>query len=132
MASFQAMRGQGDGAVVSDDQRRRRMAEAIATALRPLRAQLSSEQQQMLDVELTLQANARRVTVYVLRVRKPAPVAGRLGLLATGLPEVLHGRTVGDLAITGELRTGQGSSAHRKTVLWGNDVKQGEHKVLAR
>src|SRR3546814_20741594 len=62
MASFQAMRGQGDGAVVSDDQRRRRMAEAIATALRPLRAQLSSEQQQMLDAELTLQANARRVT----------------------------------------------------------------------
>src|SRR3546814_20904227 len=80
MASFQAMRGQGDGAVVSDDQRRRRMAEAIATALRPLRAQLSSEQQQMLDAELTLQANARRVTVYVLRARKPEPVAVRVGL----------------------------------------------------
>src|SRR3546814_10633263 len=54
--------------------------EAIATALRPLRAQLSSEQQQMLDAELTLQANARRVTVYVLRARKPEPVAVRVGL----------------------------------------------------
>src|SRR3546814_16820177 len=78
MASFQAMRGQGDGAVVSDDQRRRRMAEAIATALRPLRAQLSSEQQQMLDAELTLQAKERRVTVYVLRARQTAPVAVRV------------------------------------------------------
>src|SRR3546814_13490795 len=80
MASFQAMRGQGDGAVVSDDQRRRRMAEAIATALRPLRAQLSSEQQQMLDAALTLQANARRVPVYVFGARTPEPVAVRVDI----------------------------------------------------
>lgn len=102
MASFQAMRGQSGGAVVSEEQRRRRMAEAIASALQPLRAQLSAEQQQTLDAELALQANARRVTVYVLRNRKPEPVAVRVGLSDTSFSEVLSGLKPGDLAITGE------------------------------
>ncbi|PKM05835.1 MAG: efflux RND transporter periplasmic adaptor subunit [Gammaproteobacteria bacterium HGW-Gammaproteobacteria-4] len=102
MAGFQAMRGQASGAVVSEEQRRRRMAETIATALQPLRAQLSAEQQQRLDAELALQASARRVTVYVLRGGKPEPVAVRVGLSDTGFSEVLAGLKEGELAITGE------------------------------
>lgn len=101
-ASFQAMRGQSGGAVVSEEQRRRRIAEAIATALQPLRAQLAAEQQQMLDAELALQASARRVTVYVLRAGKPVPVALRVGLSDTGFTEVLAGLKQGDAVITGE------------------------------
>jgi len=102
LASFQAMRGQRGGAVVSEEQRRRRMAESIAAALQPLRAQLSSEQRQMLDAELALQANARRATVYVLRAGKPAPVTLRVGLSDTSFSEVLAGLEEGELAITGE------------------------------
>ena len=104
MASFQAMRGQAGGAVVSEDQRRRRMAEAIATALQPLRAQLSAEQQQLLDAELALQANARRVTVYVLRDGKPEPVSVRVGLSDTSFTEVLAGVKEGEQVIIGEQR----------------------------
>ncbi|PKM14445.1 MAG: efflux RND transporter periplasmic adaptor subunit [Gammaproteobacteria bacterium HGW-Gammaproteobacteria-2] len=104
MASFQAMRGQAGGAVVSEEQRRRRMAEAIATALQPLRAQLSAEQQQLLDAELALQANARRVTVYVLRDGKPEPVSVRVGLSDTSFTEVLAGVKEGEQVIIGEQR----------------------------
>ncbi|MDP1699204.1 MAG: efflux RND transporter periplasmic adaptor subunit [Xanthomonadaceae bacterium] len=104
MASFQAMRGQAGGAVVSEDQRRRRTAEAIATALQPLRAQLSAGQQQMLDAELALQANARRVTVYVLRDGKPEPVSVRVGLSDTSFTEVLAGVKEGEQVIIGEQR----------------------------
>ena len=78
------------------------MAESIAAALQPLRAQLSSEQRQMLDAELALQANARRATVYVLRAGKPAPVTLRVGLSDTSFSEVLAGLEEGELAITGE------------------------------
>jgi len=88
--------------VVSDEQRRRRMADAIAAAVQPLRAQLSAAQQQLLDAELALQASARRVTVYVLRGGKPEPVAVRVGLSDTGFSEVLAGLKEGELAITGE------------------------------
>ncbi len=102
MTSFQALRGQNGGAVVSDEQRRRRMADAIAAAVQPLRAQLSAAQQQLLDAELALQASARRVTVYVLRGGKPEPVAVRVGLSDTGFSEVLAGLKEGELAITGE------------------------------
>ncbi|MDP2186765.1 MAG: efflux RND transporter periplasmic adaptor subunit [Xanthomonadales bacterium] len=102
MASFQAMRGQAGGAVVSEDQRRRRTAEAIATALQPLRAQLAGERQKMLDAELALQANARRVTVYVLRDGKPEPVSVRVGLSDTSFTEVLAGVKEGEQVIIGE------------------------------
>ena len=102
MASFQARRGQSGGAAVSEEQRRRRMAEAIATALQPLRAQLAAEQQQMLDAELVLQANARRATVYVLRGGIPKPMELRVGLSDTSFTEVLAGLKQGDAVIIGE------------------------------
>lgn len=101
-AAFQGLRGAGGGAPVSDDQRRKRMAQAISAALQPLRAQLSEAQQQTLDAELALQASARRVSVWLLRDGKPQQVPLRVGLSDNSFTEVLGGLDAGAEVIVGE------------------------------
>lgn len=101
---FQGLRGQSGSAQVSEEQRRKRFAQAISNALQPLRAQLSPTQQQGLDAELAMQANARRVSVWQLRNGKPAQVSIRVGLSDSSYSEVLGGLQSGAEVIVAEQR----------------------------
>lgn len=93
--------GPAQAASESEATRRRRAAEAMAEALQPLRAELSSEQQALLDEELQLMANSRRASVWVLRNGQPEQVAVRIGLADNSYCEVLTGLKPGDEVITG-------------------------------
>lgn len=104
-AALQGLRGQNGGAAPSEEQRRKRFAQAIAAALQPLRVQLSAPQQAALDAELALQANARRVAVWVLRDGKPQQVSVRVGLADSSTSEVLGGLEAGTEVIVGETAT---------------------------
>jgi HlyD family secretion protein len=104
-AALQGRRDQNGGAAPSEEQRRKRFAQAIAAALQPLRAQLSAPQQAALDAELALQANARRVAVWVLRGGKPQQVPVRVGLADSSASEVLGGLEAGTEVIVGEPAT---------------------------
>lgn len=104
-AALQGLRAQNGGAAPSEEQRRKRFAQAISAALQPLRAQLSAPQQAALDAELTLQANARRVAVWVLRGGKPQQVPVRVGLADSSTSEVLGGLEAGTEVIVGEPAT---------------------------
>ncbi len=92
-------------AAQSDETRRRRSAEAMAEALQPLRAELSAEQQTLLDEELALMANSRRATVWVLRDGQAEQVPVRIGLADNSHSEVLAGLQPGAELVTGVERT---------------------------
>ena len=101
-AAFQALRAQSASATPNPDQRRRQRSEAIRAALQPLRASLSLAQQQQLDDELTLQASARRVTVWRFARGRPEPVSIRVGLSDSSHSEILGGLNEGDELIVSE------------------------------
>lgn len=101
-AAFQGQRGSGGATQDSDEQRRKRMAQALRTALQPLRAQLSPAQQQVLDTELALQASARRANVWLLRNGKAQQVPLRVGLSDSNFTELLGGLDAGAELIVGE------------------------------
>ncbi len=96
--------GQGSG--LSEDVRRRRAAEAMASALQPLRADLGSEQQALLDQELALMANSRRSQVWVLRGGIVVETPVRIGLADASYSEILSGLAEGDQVVTGVERGG--------------------------
>lgn len=101
-----AQAGGGQGSGLSEDARRRRAAEAMATALQPLRADLSSEQQALLDQELALMANSRRSQVWVLRNGTAVETPVRIGLADSSFSEILSGLAEGDQVVTGVERGG--------------------------
>lgn len=101
MARMQQGGGAQVAATQSEETRRRRSAEAMAEALQPLRAELSAEQQSLLDEELTLMANSRRANVWVLRDGAATQVPVRIGLADNSHSEVLTGLQPGDEVITG-------------------------------
>jgi HlyD family secretion protein len=105
MARMQQGGGAQVAATQSEETRRRRSAEAMAEALQPLRAELSAEQQSLLDEELTLMANSRRANVWVLRDGAATQVPVRIGLADNSHSEVLTGLQPGDEVITGIERT---------------------------
>lgn len=98
--------GGGQGSGLSEDARRRRAAEAMATALQPLRAGLSTEQQMLLDEELALMANSRRSQVWVLRNGQAVETSVRIGLADSSFSEILSGLAEGDQVVTGVERGG--------------------------
>lgn len=100
---MQAQAGAGQTAV-SEDVRRRRDAEAMATALQPLRAHLRPEQIIRLDEEFAQLASSRRVEVWVLRDGVATAVPVRIGLADNSFSEVLGGLEPGDEVIVGTER----------------------------
>lgn len=98
--AFQGLRGQL--ATLDEAQRRRQMSSALRSALQPLRAQLDEDRRAALDAELEMQANARRVSVWVLRDGIPEQRAVRVGLSDDAHSEVLAGLVEGDRVIVGE------------------------------
>jgi HlyD family secretion protein len=100
------MQAQAGQAPASEGARRRRMADAYAAALQPLRAQLRPEQQARLDEELALMANSRRAEVWVLRDGVATAVPVRIGLADNSHSELLSGLAEGDAVITGVERSG--------------------------
>lgn len=99
-AAFQGLRGQL--ATLDETQRRRKIAGAIRSTLQPLRARLDDSQRELLDAELEILANARRVTVWVLQDGKPEQRTLRIGLSDDSHSEVLAGLAPGDQVIVGE------------------------------
>lgn len=97
----QMMAQAGSGPALGEQARRRRAADALATALQPLRAGMDANQQARLDEELALMASSRRAQVWVLRNGRPEPVTVRIGLADSSWSEVLAGLQPGDDVIIG-------------------------------